>query len=372
MRVIFCHPFPVARNEGLDRAVLGLARGLKQKGVSVEFVILESTEKTLLEYMEVGKVWPAKVRSSPPTAREVGKRIVEDMLMGNTSKRLYKTFEKLKDQEAILLAAQECCFNALLRAGKERLFRAAGWWCSGTPHLYTSVAPIRATLDRPGRIGLDILSLVSPILNRKFWQLRELDFILTVSSWLSDLLTFFGGIHPLGVLYPPTDTNVYSPLGKNPSGSKNGKYVFSLGDIKDVRLDVLDGLSRRVPVVRAGRPELSKAFNLPHAVDKDLIELYASALATVYPTHVEQFGLPVAESLACGTPVLTFPWQGPGELVADGVTGWKAGSIEDFYQIAQDIVRDGYDPSLREKCREFALSTLSLEACAERFLELLG
>ncbi len=372
MRVIFCHPYPVARNEGLDRATLGLARGLKQKGVTVEFVILESTHKTLLEYQRLGRVWSAQIRSTPPTAREVGRRIVEDMLLGNTSRRLYKTLEELKDSEAILIASQEFCFNALLWACRERLFGSVGWWCFGTPHLYTSVGPVRAALDRTSRIGLDFLCLISPILNRKFWQLKELDFIFAGSGWLSDLLTYFGGIHPKGVLYPPTDTDVYSPLRKNSSRSRNGNYVFSLGDTKDVRVDVLDRLSQQVPVIRAGRPELSKAFNLPDAVDGDLIDLYASALATAYPTHVEQFGLPVAESLACGTPVLTFPWQGPGELITDGVTGWKARTIEDFYQIAREIVEEGYDLSLREKCREFAVSTLSLEASAQRFLEILG
>ncbi len=372
MRVIFCHPYPVRRSEGLDRAVLGLARGLKRKGVTVEFVILESTLETLREFEQLGKVWSAQVRASPPDTRKVGRRVVEDMLIGNTSRRLYKIIEKLKDKEAILIAAQECCFNVLLRARKERLFQSVGWWCSGTPHLYTSARTVREVLDRPSRIGLDFLSLFSPFLNRKFWQLKELDFILVASRWLSDVLTYFGGIHPRGVLYPPTDTDFYSPLRKDLSSNRNGKYAFSLGDSKDVRVDILDRLSQQIPVVRAGQPELSKASNLHDVLDADMIDLYASALVTAYPTHVEQFGLPVAESLSCGTPVLTFPWQGPGELVTDGVTGWKAQSVEDFYRIAREIMEEGYDFSVREKCREFAVSTLSLEASAEKFLELLG
>jgi glycosyltransferase involved in cell wall biosynthesis len=371
MKVIFCHPYPASKNEGLDRAVLGLARGLSLKGVSVEFVILQSTRETLFEYQQVGKVWCSEVCSSRPTSKDVGRRMVEDMVVGNTSRKVYKKLERLKDREAILIAAQEFSFGALLRARREDLFKSVGWWCSGTPHLYPSVRPIRAALDKTSLIGLDLLALLSPFLNRKFWQLEELDFIITVSQWLSNLLTYFGGIHPTGVLYPPTDTDFYSPLRKELS-ERNGRYVFSLGDTKDVRFDVLNGLSKLVPVIRAGLPEISKAFNLHDVNDKDLTALYASALVTAYPTHVEQYGLPIAESLACGTPVLTFPWQGPGELIKDRVTGWKANTVEDFYEIAQEIVKEGYDVSLREKCREFAVSNLSLEASTDKFLQLMG
>ncbi len=44
---------------------------------------------------------------------------------------------------------------------------------------------------------------------------------------------------------------------------------------------------------------------LPYLTQADLIALYAGAALSVYPSHIEGWGLPVGESLALGTPVIT-------------------------------------------------------------------
>ena len=41
------------------------------------------------------------------------------------------------------------------------------------------------------------------------------------------------------------------------------------------------------------------------ATQDDLVALYQSAYASIFPSEYEGFGIPVLESLACGTPVLT-------------------------------------------------------------------
>lgn len=59
----------------------------------------------------------------------------------------------------------------------------------------------------------------------------------------------------------------------------------------------------RLWVVRDWRiaPHLTVLEDLP---DEQLAQCYREALFTVFPSHAEGFGMPVAESLACGTPVL--------------------------------------------------------------------
>jgi len=67
-----------------------------------------------------------------------------------------------------------------------------------------------------------------------------------------------------------------------------------------------------VDLVLAGRKRAD--FNQPHAEpglrvegevsDTDLARLYSGALALVYPSHYEGFGLPVLEAMQCGACVL--------------------------------------------------------------------
>jgi glycosyltransferase involved in cell wall biosynthesis len=48
------------------------------------------------------------------------------------------------------------------------------------------------------------------------------------------------------------------------------------------------------------------------------------------------------ESVACGTPVLTYNKQGPRESVVDGVMGWLVNSDEELVSLALKIWREGY------------------------------
>jgi glycosyltransferase involved in cell wall biosynthesis len=52
-------------------------------------------------------------------------------------------------------------------------------------------------------------------------------------------------------------------------------------------------------------PEVDRVVELGYAPDDLLPSLYSAAKGFVYVSEYEGFGLPVAEALACGTPVLT-------------------------------------------------------------------
>jgi len=60
--------------------------------------------------------------------------------------------------------------------------------------------------------------------------------------------------------------------------------------------------------IRADFPELPQyegMHMLGEVPDEELPRLYSDALAFVYPTHYEGFGLPVLEAMQCGCPVIT-------------------------------------------------------------------
>lgn len=61
--------------------------------------------------------------------------------------------------------------------------------------------------------------------------------------------------------------------------------------------------------------------------DADLVRVYQGASLVVYPSLYEGYGLPVAEALACGAPVIASANSSLPELVAPGAT-FDAGSTE--------------------------------------------
>src|SRR5207245_11592407 len=55
---------------------------------------------------------------------------------------------------------------------------------------------------------------------------------------------------------------------------------------------------------------------------EDVLDLYACADLYVSPTLEDSFGLPAAEAMACGLPVLTSVTGGGAELIHDGIDGF--------------------------------------------------
>jgi Glycosyl transferases group 1 len=70
---------------------------------------------------------------------------------------------------------------------------------------------------------------------------------------------------------------------------------------------------------------------------RELRELYSNARFTAFPFTEEPFGLVPIESMACGTPVLTYGRQGPGETVLHDRTGWLVDTATQFANAARSI-----------------------------------
>jgi glycosyltransferase involved in cell wall biosynthesis len=113
--------------------------------------------------------------------------------------------------------------------------------------------------------------------------------------------------------------------------------------------------------------------NLDHVgkiSDKELMRLYSNALFTFYPFTDEPFGYIPIESLACGTPVLTYNRQGPKETIINGDTGWLADDDETLLKLASRIWKNGFPRKTRETCRKSALK-YDASAIAGKWFEML-
>lgn len=136
-----------------------------------------------------------------------------------------------------------------------------------------------------------------------------------------------------------------------------GNYVLSVGRIESVkRVDLIVESMRAVdPSVRLvvagegtqrGHAEQAaeragvadRVMFLGTVGDDDLVELYAGALAVVYPPYDEDFGYVTLEAFLARKPVVTCSDSGgPNEFVIDGVNGRSTEATPEAYA---DAIRD--------------------------------
>jgi glycosyltransferase involved in cell wall biosynthesis len=119
------------------------------------------------------------------------------------------------------------------------------------------------------------------------------------------------------IAVPLAASNHFRPVSVTPSNPPYLLYVGTLEPRKNLPmlLDVWREVrkSHQIDLVLAGRrradfPELAPEPGLHLrglTLETELPELYSGALACVYPSHYEGFGLPVLEAMQCGAPVIT-------------------------------------------------------------------
>ncbi len=80
---------------------------------------------------------------------------------------------------------------------------------------------------------------------------------------------------------------------------------------------------------------------------EDVLDFYAAADLYVSPSREDSFGLPVAEAMACGLPVITSLCAGVAALIRDGVDGFVLRQLDDCEELARMLQRLHVDEVLR-------------------------
>lgn len=167
------------------------------------------------------------------------------------------------------------------------------------------------------------------------------------------------GIEVDGILYPPIDCKVFQSQVSKPSGGyvltyfgKETKFsvVKAIADL-GVRIKAFGSKAPFIPRGMANHPNIDFVGRI--AID-ELVNAYSNALFTLFPFTHEPFGYIPVESMACGTPTLTYNTQGPSESVIDGYTGWLAKSDEEIISKAVDLWKEGYTEDIRARCTKEA------------------
>jgi glycosyltransferase involved in cell wall biosynthesis len=167
-------------------------------------------------------------------------------------------------------------------------------------------------------------------------MLGECRAIFTNARNTAARLKKFNGLDAVPLYHP-------SRLARRLRGGEYGDYILSVGRIESVkRVDLIvraiaqvpgrlrlviagDGTQRaNVERVAADAGMTDRVTFLGTVEDDQLIELYAGALAVVYPPFDEDFGYVTLEAFLARKPVITcVDSGGPNEFVQPGVNGWS-------------------------------------------------
>lgn len=156
--------------------------------------------------------------------------------------------------------------------------------------------------------------------------------IATPSQWLADLVhESFLKEYPVQVVRNGIDLGIFQPCSssfRKKYGIEEKKIILGVSFDWSVRkgLDVFSELVQRLPkdyqIVLVGtNPEVDKLLpgniiSIHRTQDqRELAEIYSSADLFLNPTREENYPTVNMESLACGTPVLTFRTGGSPEVI---------------------------------------------------------
>jgi len=82
--------------------------------------------------------------------------------------------------------------------------------------------------------------------------------------------------------------------------------------------------------------------------DQEKNEFLGKAAAFLFPINwSEPFGIVLIEALACGVPVVAYPFGSVPEIIEDGVSGFLVNNVEEAVRAVKNIARID-----RKKCRE--------------------
>ena len=264
--------------------------------------------------------------------------------------------------------------NGVLNFSNTMALPSRAWYAQGPPT--ATLDNIRSFLPWPYGMVYGVISPFLRYLDKRLIQrLAGMSERLIVNStYLADLYTKMG-VEVHGVIYPPLDCDKFRPTALRPSedyvltyfGKETSfslvKKVADLG----VRIRSFGSKLRTVSktVLRHRNVKM-----LGRVSDDELVDLYSNALFTLYPFTDEPFGYVPAESMACGTPVLTFNRQGPSESVIDGSTGWLVNSDEEFVDTALKLWKKGYPTKIRRECIRRA-SFFEVRDIAKKWVDLI-
>ena len=209
--------------------------------------------------------------------------------------------------------------------------------------------------------------------NRYFYQrLEHVNRFLAVSKFTRDEMVRLLHLDPdrIRVTWNAHEPEVFHPVdGPLPAGVPERYFLFVGTNDPRKNLHVipkaLAASGTNIPLVTAGwsgwsdeRMDGPPPIEMGYSNDEVLAALYSKALALVYPSLYEGFGLPVLEAMACGCPVVITRLTSLPEVA--GEAGIYLDDPADAAAMGAVLARVAGDPALRAESARLGLARAGL------------
>ena len=236
-------------------------------------------------------------------------------------------------------------------------------------------------------LGSEYLSSMHQLKQRLYlkwithYQFRSATKLIAVSKATKNDLVKKMGIDPkkIEVIYEGYDNKLFKPDTKDNSLSTYYLFVGTIQPRKNLEriIKAVAKLKQKLVIVGVRGWMSDKIYKLGqkegvkflgYVPDEKLPALYSGAIALVFPSLFEGFGLPLIEAQACGCPVLTSNTSSMPEIAGKGAIYVNPYSVESIIRGIREIGK------VREKLIKFGFENVkrfSWEKCARETLEVL-
>jgi glycosyltransferase involved in cell wall biosynthesis len=329
LRILFTKQFPLDAPGGETSHLFALAHQMRAMGVEVYLM-------PVTNHPTPPGIWPAEFIRE---VRPVG---------------IHRVFDSISISKAAANFVKETPVDAVLSWQYETAFLPNFSHSQGFVHGVVAAAPFgllkRKTFFNPLR------ALIFNFFH--FRMLRVADIIFCPSNFSKEELVEFIGIDPSRIVVSHLGADdVFQPLRTPKSGSISN-FIFA-GSFKPIKgiFDVIEALAIihqrgytdwTLKIAGWGNFEVIMKIARKRGIDDHLLHLgsldrptLAAELANsdlaILPSHIDNFGLSIAEAQACGLPVVSYRVGGIPEEVDEGQTAILV-DLYDYAKLADAII----------------------------------
>ncbi|MEB6082078.1 glycosyltransferase family 4 protein [Serratia marcescens] len=194
-------------------------------------------------------------------------------------------------------------------------------------------------------------------------MLRNSRALLTVSEFSKKEITAAYRYNPektfviynaVSDIFKPASTNIKSDEEKfllavsSPNYHKNFHGLLaafsSVSKHSNVKLKIIGGANKNFAGMSfSGKDEndMKNVEFLGRVTDDELVSIYQKALAFVFPSFYEGFGIPPLEAQACGCPVVSSNQASLPEVLADSAMYFDPYNNQDMVNALENIIQNG-------------------------------